>query len=127
MAKTKYEHKYKLQYEFKPKAGEFTAEEVRKSGLGGTDAILMFSCIYPEDGSLSVSHSSFDGRNDGKPMVSSEVFKMWLMMGRHLSQAKDLDGFQQDLAAYPIDNYYKMMKGDGRCDNPACAGGNHDH
>lgn len=103
------QHKYKLKYEFKPEAGEFTAEEIRAAKCGGTDAMLFFSCIYPEDGSLSVTHDSADGRSGGKPMTSQEVFKMWVLIGKKLSRAEDLDSVKQEIAAFPAETWFKMV------------------
>jgi hypothetical protein len=104
------EHKYKLKYEFKPEAGEFTADEIKEAGVGGTDAVLFFSCIYPEDGSLSIRHDSFDGRNGGKPMTSQEMFKMWMLIGKKLSQDPELGELRREIAGFPAESFFKVMK-----------------
>lgn len=104
------EHRYKLKYEFNPVAGEFTAEEIKASKCGGTDAVLFFSCIYPEDGTLSVRHDSFDGRFGGKSMTSQEVFKMWVLIGKKLSLAEDLDNVKREIAGFPADTWFKIAR-----------------
>lgn len=103
------EHKYKMKYKFDPEYGEFSSEEIKESGMGGTDAMIMMSCIYPEDGSLSTQFWSFDGRNKGEELSTRELFKMWMMLGRNLSQRGDLDEFRQTLAKFPAETFFKTV------------------
>lgn len=106
------DHKYKLKYKFENICGEFTAEEIKAAEMGGTDALLVFSCIFPEDGSLSVSHFSFDGRKGGQEMTPREVFKLWMMLGRSLSENPGLSEACQELASFPVETYYRLFMKD---------------
>jgi hypothetical protein len=101
-----YEHKYKLKYDLSYKAGEFKKEDFEEDGSGGTDALIMFSCIYPEDGSLSTLHWSIDGRTN-EPCTDREIFKIWMLLGRKLSESGALDEYRRNLAAFPINTFYE--------------------
>jgi hypothetical protein len=82
-------HDYKLQYDVDMKAGHYTAEELKASGKGGTDGLIIISCIEPEDGSYSQNHFSKDGATD-KSMTTAQEQKAWLMMGMALLRRTDL-------------------------------------
>lgn len=82
-------HIYKLAYELSYKPGEFTADKHEKEGVGLTDALLFFSIIYPEDGSLSSHFTSIDGRTK-QPMDDHEVFKVWTLLASRLANSHTL-------------------------------------
>ena len=109
MAKPK--HTYKLKYNLKTWPGEYSAEEIKESGQGGTDAFLMFSIIYPEDGSLSVQHTSVDGRNGGKELDGRELFKMWMLLGTNLAKRDDLDELRREIASFPAASFFAAIRG----------------
>jgi len=110
--KSVYEHTYKLKYSLAMEPGVWTKEQINadsNSNVGGTDAFLMFSCIYPTDNSLSVQHHSMDGRT-GKEMESSEIFKLWLMIGKALSEKTELGEVRRNLSRIPMEMFREMMK-----------------
>lgn len=82
-------HDYKLKYDIDLKAGHFTSEDLKKSGKGGTDGLIIISCIEAEDGSYSQSHFSKDGATD-ESMDTAKEQKAWLMMGMALLNRDDL-------------------------------------
>ncbi len=82
-------HKYKTRYKLEPEAGEFTAEEIREGGIGGCDALVLYSLIFPEDGSYSQTFFSFDGRTGGGPVNSNDLWKIWSLMTKNLIDRKD--------------------------------------
>lgn len=91
-------HKYKTKYKLKPEYGKFTEEEIRKERIGGCDAFIFFSIIFPEDGSYSQTFYSFDGRNKGKELSSNDLWKVWAMMSKNLSDRTDLSEWKRELA-----------------------------
>jgi hypothetical protein len=82
-------HKYKLKYKLEHECGNFEKESI-KEGEGATDALLIFSLLYPEDGSYSQYHYSIDGRNNGQEISDNDLFKIWTMLTKRLSDSKTL-------------------------------------
>lgn len=89
MDKKERSHVYRTQYKLEPEHGEFSAKEIKEKKLGGCDAFLFFSLIFPEDGSYSQTFFSFDGRNEGKALNSSDLWKVWAMMSKNLMDRKN--------------------------------------
>jgi len=89
-------YKYALRYE----CGPFTKEEANGNGL--CDAIIVLSILYPPDGSYSMLPISSDGRANGRPMASMEIFKAWTLLGNWLSERSDLDAAMREIAAEPL-------------------------
>lgn len=88
------EHRYRLKYKLETEAGSFTREQIED---GGTDALMLISCLHPEDGSYSQTFRTMDGRTD-KPMAPKDIFKAWMMLGAALAQKEDLDEGRRVLA-----------------------------
>lgn len=84
-------HDYKLKYNLTTEVGHFQPEELKAKGVGGTDGLIVISCIEAENGSYSQTHFSVDGNNNGKDMPSIKEFKAWSLMGAALLKRKDLD------------------------------------
>ncbi len=78
---------YPLKYRIE--LGEFTKEHLKNNDYGGTDALILHSIIYPEDGSRSEVIASKDGRT-GEDLDDSEVFKSWVGMAKGLSESNTL-------------------------------------
>lgn len=91
--KKKDKHWYKVLYEI----GEFSREDVLKSGKGATDAFVFMSLIYPEDGSFSMNFFSKDGRTQ-KLLDDKELFKAWSMLAKRLSESETLEPTRKSLA-----------------------------
>jgi hypothetical protein len=92
-------HKYKMKYKFEPERGEFTKEDLKKAGdVGGTDAMILFSLIYPEDGSFSLNFWTYDGRQPEDhdkqrgiaELPDQELFKVWMMLASRLGRSTTL-------------------------------------
>ena len=77
---------YKLRWDLKFDCGQFSKEELGESG--GTDALVVASLLYPDDGGFSASYLSFDGRDQGMALDDIELFKLWAMMAAHLSESE---------------------------------------
>jgi len=102
-------HTYKLRYKLEPWTG--SADEARaqtKEGWGACDAMLVASIIYPEDGSLSVSLASKDGRT-GNPLDDIECLKVWTMLARQLGESKTLPEVQRDFCFQVFEAYRLAM------------------
>ncbi len=104
-------HKYKTKYNLISKAGEFTSEEIRKEGIGGCDAFIIFSLIFPEDGSYSQTFFSFDGRNEGKKLNPNDLWKVWAIMTKNLiDQKKDLNSGKFFIAETTFEMIKELFK-----------------
>ena len=79
-------HEYKIKFDFKREIGSFTADEIRGTDSGATDAFVFVSILYPKDGSYSMHFSSVDGRNNGEPLSDDELFKVWSLLSKRLSE-----------------------------------------
>jgi len=88
------DHKYRLKYTLKTEPGEFKESDPREKQDGLTDALVVFSILYPEDGSYSQMHISFDGRKvtDGKAYAvnDNDIFKLWILLGADLARSSKL-------------------------------------
>lgn len=82
------DHHYPLAYRIDPHAN-LTKEELRARGLGGADAIVIASILFPEDGSRSQRILSLDGRT-GEPLPPIEIWKTWASMARGLADSEEL-------------------------------------
>jgi len=76
-------HKYKLLYEVEPDPNGVEKEDIPE-GKGASDALVIMSIIFPEDGSYSWNMYSWDGRTD-KELDNDELWKAWLMLTKSLS------------------------------------------
>ncbi len=104
-------HKYKTKYNLESKAGEFTSEEIKKESAGGCDAFIFFSLIFPEDGSYSQTFFSFDGRNKGMDLNSNDLWKVWAMMTKNLTdRKKDLSPGKHFIAEATFDMIREFFK-----------------
>ena len=94
-------HKYKLRYRWEPEAGEFSKDDCTE-GRGGTDAAILFSLLYPEDGSFSMNFWTWDGRaaKDGRIPVldDKELFKVWALLSQRLANSQTLDEGRKEFA-----------------------------
>jgi len=102
--------KYKIRYDLAPEVGSFTKDEI--GDMGGTDSFLVVSCLYPEDGSFSMLHTSLDGRT-GEEMTGRELFKIFIMLGKNLSERSDLDDLRKEISKFPAESFFAAIKGTG--------------
>ncbi len=80
--------RYKLRWDLKFDCGEFSKKKL--GGRGGTDALVVASLLYPDDGSFSATWYSYDGRHQGRSLEDEEVFKLWALMAIRLSESETL-------------------------------------
>ncbi len=80
--------KYYLTYCIEARPDGITAEQIQEAegDLGGCDAVVLCSILYPEEGGCSVLAVSLDGRT-GEPLSTLEVFKVWGMLAHTLIDA----------------------------------------
>ncbi len=102
-------HDYKLKYDLTFKAGHFKAEDLRAKGKGGTDALILISCIEHEDGSYSQGWQSYDGNRGATPMSTAQEFKAWNMMGASLLERTDLKSYQRHSLEVAIEVVRKYL------------------
>lgn len=96
-------HKYKLKYKVDYERGEFTSEQIKAHpNNGGTDAIIVHSLIFPEDGSLSHNFYSIDGRTSDA-LGDTDTFKAWSMMAFALKDRSDLPAWQREIVTQVYD------------------------
>jgi hypothetical protein len=93
---------YKLKYSLKTISGEFSRGEAlywaeQFTDNGATDALIITSVLYPEDGSLSMKTFSIDGRNEGKDLEDIELFKLWILLAGTLQESKTLPASKKQL------------------------------
>lgn len=103
------DHKYKLKYDLPHVPGEFSPDEIKKEGMSGTDALIVFSLLYPEDGSFSALTMSVDGRNDGKELDDNELFKVWALQAKNLSESKTLSNPKKRFAEIVFEMFRDMI------------------
>jgi hypothetical protein len=88
-------HKYKLLYKIEKPEGGIEKKDVPE-GYGATDAMLLVSILYPEDGSLSTAFVPVDGRQAGaledesSILSDTELFKTWSMLTKRLADSSTL-------------------------------------
>lgn len=86
-------HNYKLLYKIEKPEGGVSKADV-PAGYGATDALLLTSILYPEDGSLSTFFIGIDGRKptDLKEaeLDDNEWFKIWSMLTKRLADSETL-------------------------------------
>lgn len=130
MAMKKTNHKYRLKYRFDAEVGSFDKSEARTKDDGLSDALVLFSLIYPGTGEFSQMFVSKDGRT-GKNLADKELFKVWVLLGKTLSNPhrqggnNGLSDEQRAMASFP----YKMVVGKcKRCEelNKMCGCGGKD-
>lgn len=97
------DHRYKLLYKLEVPPKPLTKDEVPE-GWSATDALLLVSMLYPDDGSFSSLILPVDGR-PGVPLDSEqsvlsddEMFKVWSLMAKRLSESKTLGAGKKDFA-----------------------------
>lgn len=100
-------HKYKLKYSLDANPGEFDKDEITD---GGTDALIVGSLLFPEDGSYSQTYFSIDGRNKGKAVPVMDEFKFWLLMAKSLSENEKLPEGRRAFCRMAFDTFVEAMK-----------------
>ncbi len=94
-------HQYKLKYkiEIEDRDKGYKPEDADEEH-GLTDALAVFSIIYPEDGSYSQCIAlTADGR-EKRPLSQDEIFKLWMTLGLSLSQSEKLSEGKKELAKH---------------------------
>lgn len=89
-------NKYALRYDLKLIAGEFSKEDIDQNETGLADALVVLSMLYPDDGSFSLGIVSLDGRTN-KPVSSTELFKVWTMIAKQLSETNELSDARRQI------------------------------
>lgn len=108
------EHRYRLVFKLDceyPEGGmpNREAKLLPKQGKGATDALIVFSLLYPEDGSFSTFFWSHDGRNGGEELDDSEIWKVWMMLTSRLANSKTLKGWKKQICISTMDLIRRCM------------------
>lgn len=101
---------YKIKFDISTEVGSFSKDEIKASKSGGTDALIVFSLLYPEDGSFSMFHFSFDGRNKGEEVSHKELFKIWAMLTSQLSKSESLSKEKKEFCKVVFDTIFLTLK-----------------
>jgi hypothetical protein len=91
------EHRYPLSYTLKREDPPLTKDQIDTNEIGASDAVVILSMIYPEDGSFSLAIDSLDGRT-GDEVTDNELWKVWTMMASRLAESKTLSESKRSLA-----------------------------
>ena len=98
MKDTKSERTYPLTYSIHPEDPPRTHAEIearKNPDVGACDAIILCSMNYPMDGSFSLEIASLDGRAGPPayaPVSSIDLFKVWSLLAKQLSEDPELEG-----------------------------------
>ena len=100
--------------------GNFLAEDAGgKEGL--TDALILISMLYPEDGSLSVALVSADGRNvvdeEFPSLPSIDIFKAWSLMANNLMESEDLPPLHRAICQHAFETIRTVILSEGNRNN----------
>lgn len=107
-------HKYKLKYNLSSVDGEFTKEDLDQmigDDIGGTDALLVFSILYPDDGSFSTQMFSIDGCNNKDELSDNEIFKVWSNLSYMLANSKNLSRIKKEISQLAFDSVREFVVG----------------
>lgn len=95
---------YPIAYRLDHKKEGFTREFLEEHGLGGCDAMLIFSIIRenktcePHVGSKSIGILSMDGRN-GEEIPMTEMFQVFSHLAKYISENAIKDSFSHQLTS----------------------------
>ncbi len=103
------EHKYKIKYDIKHEVGNFSKEDIKESGSGGTDAFVLFSIIYPEDGSYSQTYISLDGMT-GEALDRNELWKLWSTLSALLAKSEELPEWKRFISETAFEMVRDVIK-----------------
>jgi len=95
---------------------KLTATELKARDLGGCDAVIIHSIIYPADGSRSEVIIGHDGRTD-TDLSEDELFKSWAMLGHRLAQSTTLGIGRKALCEMVHEALRRVVA--GKCNHPA--------
>ncbi len=104
------EHKYKIKYDIKYEVGNFSKDDIKESGSGGIDDFVLFSIIYPEDGSYSQTHFSLDGRT-GEVLYRNELWKLWSTLSSLLAESDELPYWKRFISETAFEMVRDVIKG----------------
>lgn len=107
-------HLYKLMYKVeKPPAGVGPSDV--PEGYGATDALLLVSLLYPEDGSFSAFFIGVDGRPEGELedksaiLDDNEWFKVWTLLTKRLAESKTLPEGKKEYCRLVFEDFRKII------------------
>ena len=92
--------------------GKFTPEELKAQEMGGCDAVIVHSIVYPKDGSRS--ELILCSGADGKPLDDLEMFKSWVSMAHQLSQSKEIGGEPRELTKLVFEAVRAMIRAESK-------------
>jgi|GEM_PF-3775579 hypothetical protein len=96
------DHRYRIIYKVEHHPDGVPEDQIRVSGFGACDAILVGSLLYPDDGSYSSMFVSLDGRT-GEELDSAEIWKAWTMLAKNLADETTLSPWKRALARNVFD------------------------
>lgn len=116
-------HKYRLLYKMEVPPTPLAKEEVPE-GWSATDALLLVSMLYPDDGSFSSLIIPVDGRpgvplsDERSVLDDDQMFKVWSLMAKRLSESKTLGAGKKDFARMVFDTIRAAILGQRGREDP---------
>ena len=103
------DHLYKLIYDMKVETfSDGVHQDHIPKGSGASDALIIASLIFPEDGSFSCAVTGVDGRTGGD-IEDVDLFRAWSMMAKTLSESKTLGEGHRKFAGMVFDSICKII------------------
>jgi len=113
------EHLYYLNYRLDARPDGFGREEAKaltEEGLGSCDGMFLAPIIWPEDEGGNTHSStqlmSMDGRT-GEELSAHELFSVWSMMSKMLSEHPDLDPGRKEFTSHVFEAIRAAVLGKG--------------
>jgi len=104
------EQVYPLTYKLEVHNPPLTRTQVTEDrNRGAGDAALLFSLVYPPDGSFKILMVSVDGRT-GDELTDDEVFKVWAMAASRLGKSETLAPWKKEIAQTFFDTFAEIVR-----------------
>lgn len=106
-------HRYPISYEIKLENPGKSAEELRATKRGGSDAIAVISIALPPSGDNRIAFAveSLNG-SSGQPMTDDQLFDAWIMLAHIIAECSSPgDDRRKKLCAAVVDLVREWSKG----------------
>lgn len=97
---------FALRYDIQAEPGPWTREQL--GTMGGTDAVIIQSLVFPEDGTFSLATFTNDGRTGG-PVEATDIFRAWIAQAAGLIDSGALPHWQEAICAEALDHVRRLM------------------
>lgn len=95
-------HIYHCKYKIVLERGEFKKEDADTDDCGLTDAFMLVSILRDGDkaheGAVNTAILTFDGQNEGKKILDTELFMVWSNLANILMNSNNVTLWQKEIA-----------------------------